>query len=178
MRLRDAETPLYLIPVDRRILKDATTGEELAAVYVPTTPNPTSGYIEIVPLARVISTDWMVDEAMSFAITGGTSAPERIHYSVPATVSGMAKMPGRTAEEPAPNGPRITTATKSGSRNRSACAWFAPAWASRFSVWAWPVSSCPCCRPHPSYCSRPPASPAPARGFTTACSIMPCSAPS
>jgi uncharacterized membrane protein len=67
-----------------RILKDASTGEELASVYVPTTPNPTSGYIEIVPLARVVSTDWTMDEAMSFIITGGTSAPERIHYSVSA----------------------------------------------------------------------------------------------
>lgn len=73
-----------------RILKDAITGEELAAVYVPTTPNPTSGYIEIVPLARVVSTDWTMDEAMSFVITGGTSAPERIHYSVSARSPGDA----------------------------------------------------------------------------------------
>jgi uncharacterized membrane protein len=39
-----------------KTLKDADTGEELAAVYVPTTPNPTSGYLEIVPVDRVIST--------------------------------------------------------------------------------------------------------------------------
>ena len=64
-----------------RILKDATAGQELAAVYVPTAPNPTSGYMEIVPLDQVIPTDWTIDEAMSFIITGGTSGPDKIHYT-------------------------------------------------------------------------------------------------
>lgn len=64
-----------------RILKDKHTGQELAAVYVPTTPNPTSGYLEIVPLERLISTNWTFDEAMSFIISGGAVAPEKINYS-------------------------------------------------------------------------------------------------
>lgn len=61
-----------------RTFSDADTGEELAAVYVPTTPNPTSGYMEIVPLSQVVSTDWTVDEAMAFVISAGTITPERI----------------------------------------------------------------------------------------------------
>jgi uncharacterized membrane protein len=64
-----------------RTLRDVDTGEELAAVYVPTTPNPTSGYLEIVPLAKVISTDWTLDEAMSFIISGGAAGPEKMNYS-------------------------------------------------------------------------------------------------
>lgn len=64
-----------------RILKDKHSGQELAAVYVPTTPNPTSGYLEIVPLDRLISTNWTIDEAMSFIISGGAVAPEQINYS-------------------------------------------------------------------------------------------------
>jgi uncharacterized membrane protein len=64
-----------------RILKDATAGQELAAVYVPTAPNPTSGYMEIMPLDQVIPTDWTIDEAMSFIITGGTTGPDKIHYT-------------------------------------------------------------------------------------------------
>ena len=51
-----------------RIMKDQTSGKELAAVYVPTTPNPTSGYLEIVPVEKLISTDWTVEEAMTFII--------------------------------------------------------------------------------------------------------------
>ena len=44
-----------------RLLTDAGSGRQLAAVYVPTTPNPTSGYLEIVPVEQLISTDWTMD---------------------------------------------------------------------------------------------------------------------
>lgn len=64
-----------------RIFVDPDTNTRLAAVYVPTTPNPTSGYLEIVPLEHVVSTDWTVDQAMSFIISGGTVAPDTVHYS-------------------------------------------------------------------------------------------------
>lgn len=64
-----------------RILKDDVTGRELAAVYVPTTPNPTSGYLEIVPIERVVSTDWTIDEAMTFIISGGAVAPDTLRYT-------------------------------------------------------------------------------------------------
>lgn len=63
-----------------RILKDEASGEELAAVYVPTSPNPTSGYIEIVPTRKLTFTDWTFDQAMSFVVTGGASAPDTISY--------------------------------------------------------------------------------------------------
>ena len=61
-----------------RILREETTGAELAAVYVPTTPNPTGGYLELVPVADLIPTDWSVDEAMTFIISGGAVAPGNI----------------------------------------------------------------------------------------------------
>jgi uncharacterized membrane protein len=64
-----------------RVLRDETTGAELAAVYVPTTPNPTSGYLEIVPMDKLIPTDWTVDQAMTFIISGGAVSPERIPFS-------------------------------------------------------------------------------------------------
>jgi len=60
---------------------DEDTGQKLAAVYVPTTPNPTSGYLEIVPVEHLVSTDWSMDEAMTFIISGGAVAPERLNYT-------------------------------------------------------------------------------------------------
>ena len=66
-----------------RTLTDSHTGRKLAAVYVPTTPNPTSGYLEIVPVERLVPTDWTFDEAMSFVISGGAVAPERFIFSNP-----------------------------------------------------------------------------------------------
>jgi uncharacterized membrane protein len=66
-----------------RTLHDSESGEELAAVYVPTAPNPTSGYIEIVPMHAIIFTDWTFDQAMSFVVTGGSSAPDKIRFRQP-----------------------------------------------------------------------------------------------
>jgi len=67
-----------------KVFTDADTGEELAAVYVPTSPNPTSGYIEIVPMREVVQTDWSMEEAMTFVMTGGTNAPDTVRFQRPA----------------------------------------------------------------------------------------------
>jgi len=63
------------------VFKDSNDGKELAAVYVPTTPNPTSGYMEIVATDKLIATDWTMDEAMTFVLTAGSVAPENISLS-------------------------------------------------------------------------------------------------
>jgi uncharacterized membrane protein len=53
----------------------------LAAVYVPTAPNPTSGFIEIVPVDELIYVDWSADEAMQFIVSAGATAPDRVPFS-------------------------------------------------------------------------------------------------
>jgi len=58
-----------------RVFNDAVTGEELAAVYVPTTPNPTSGYLEIVPVRSLVPTTMSMDQAMTMIVSGGAVAP-------------------------------------------------------------------------------------------------------
>lgn len=65
-----------------RVFTDAS-GRELAAVYVPTTPNPTGGYLEIVPLDKLTATDWSVDQAMAFILSGGAVAPETLLPGAP-----------------------------------------------------------------------------------------------
>ena len=64
-----------------RMMTDRDTGEPLAAVFVPTTPNPTSGYLLIVPMHKVGVTDLSIEEAMSFVITGGAVGPDRVLFS-------------------------------------------------------------------------------------------------
>lgn len=64
-----------------RTMEDEDTGEKLAAVYVPTTPNPTSGYLEIVPVDKLTPTDWTFDEAMAFIISGGASGPAKMVFA-------------------------------------------------------------------------------------------------
>ncbi len=51
------------------------TGEEVVCTFVPTTPNPTSGFIIIVPRKDVIVLDMDVDEALKMIISLGVVIP-------------------------------------------------------------------------------------------------------
>jgi uncharacterized membrane protein len=79
-----------------RVMDDVGTGRKIAAVYVPTSPNPTSGYIELVPLDQCTATDWTMDEAMSFVITGGATSPPTLRFdpAPPAEASAIPESPG------------------------------------------------------------------------------------
>ena len=45
------------------------------SVYVPTTPNPTSGFFLMMPRADVVALDMSVDEALKYIISMGVVAP-------------------------------------------------------------------------------------------------------
>jgi uncharacterized membrane protein len=65
--------------------------EELAgehvSVYVPTTPNPTSGYFLMLPRSRVHELDMTVDEALKYIISMGVVAPRPRHFPLPHTAA-------------------------------------------------------------------------------------------
>lgn len=50
-------------------------GEGMVAVYIPTAPNPTSGYVVMVPLDRVKSVAITPDQALTWAVSGGVVVP-------------------------------------------------------------------------------------------------------
>jgi uncharacterized membrane protein len=64
-----------------RTMTDAETGRPLAAVLVPNAINPTSAFLQILPMDRVIETDLTMEQAMSMIMTGGAVGPETIQYS-------------------------------------------------------------------------------------------------
>ena len=64
-----------------RTLVDADTGERLAAVLLPNAINPTSAFLQILPLSRVTMTDMNMEQAMSMLLTGGAVAPESLVFS-------------------------------------------------------------------------------------------------
>ena len=78
-----------------RTFTDPATGEEIAAVYVPTTPNPSSGYVELVPAAHLMPLDWTVNEALTFIISGGAVAPDNIGFSAPVSNPAIGTEPVR-----------------------------------------------------------------------------------
>jgi uncharacterized membrane protein len=51
------------------------TGERGISIFVPTTPNPTSGYYMIVPEDCVTDLEMSVEEAFKLIISGGMLAP-------------------------------------------------------------------------------------------------------
>ena len=53
----------------------AYLGEEHVSLYVPTTPNPTSGFFLMVPRTAVQPLRMSVDEALKYIISMGVVAP-------------------------------------------------------------------------------------------------------
>lgn len=51
---------------------------DYVSVYVPTTPNPTSGFFLMMPRADVVELDMSVDAALKYIVSMGVVAPEKI----------------------------------------------------------------------------------------------------
>ena len=66
-----------------RTFTDANTGVEMAAVYVPTAVNPTTGYLQLLPVAQLTPCDMPSDQAMAMIISAGAVMPERMTLGVP-----------------------------------------------------------------------------------------------
>lgn len=64
-----------------RTLIDSGSGQELAAVLLPNAINPTSAFLQLLPLSRVTMTDLNMEQAMSMLLTGGAVAPERVQFT-------------------------------------------------------------------------------------------------
>jgi len=54
-------------------------GNPLIAVYLPTTPFPTSGFLVFLPESMITYTDMTVDDAMKLILSAGIIAPDRIN---------------------------------------------------------------------------------------------------
>ncbi len=55
---------------------DSVSGDELATVFIPTTPNPTTGYLQIVRRAELVELDWSVEDAVRTIMSGGILRPD------------------------------------------------------------------------------------------------------
>lgn len=55
---------------------DVAESEEMVSVFVPTTPNPTSGFLMILPRKEVKEVSMSVDEALKYVISLGVMQPK------------------------------------------------------------------------------------------------------
>ena len=52
--------------------------EKLLKVFIPTVPNPTTGFVIVVRQAQILDPKWPVEEAMRAVISGGIIGPDKI----------------------------------------------------------------------------------------------------
>lgn len=76
---------------------------EYVSVYVPTTPNPTSGFFLMMPKADTIELDMTVDAALKYIVSMGVVAPESLPRRMdPPSPESEDRSPAQV-----PRGPRI-----------------------------------------------------------------------
>ncbi|HEX4045848.1 MAG TPA: DUF502 domain-containing protein [Gammaproteobacteria bacterium] len=59
-------------------IESALNQEQMVSYFIPTTPNPTSGFLMMAPKNKVIELDMSVDQALKFVISLGVVQPTMI----------------------------------------------------------------------------------------------------
>jgi len=59
-------------------IRSSLHGEAMVSYFIPTTPNPTSGFLMMAPRSKVIELDISVDQALKFVISLGVVQPGSI----------------------------------------------------------------------------------------------------
>ncbi len=81
------------------------TQQEMLNIFVPTTPNPTSGFLIFLPKDEVIPLDMSIEEGIKYVVSGGFIGPRRVRKAGPskavlsATGEPPAGLPPIPAEE-------------------------------------------------------------------------------
>jgi uncharacterized membrane protein len=57
---------------------ETASQSQYVCVFIPMTPNPTSGFFQIVPVTQVRETDWTVDQGIKIILSGGLLAPSTL----------------------------------------------------------------------------------------------------
>ncbi|MBK9119968.1 MAG: DUF502 domain-containing protein [Phycisphaerales bacterium] len=55
---------------------DSITGEELCTVFIPTTPNPTTGYLQVLKRRDLTELNWTIEDSIRMIMSGGILKPD------------------------------------------------------------------------------------------------------
>jgi uncharacterized membrane protein len=78
-----------------KTITDTARNQKFTCVFIPMTPNPTSGFFQMFPEESVRETGWTVDQGIKVVLSGGLLAPDDLHFGDVAPA----------ASEPAPTPP-------------------------------------------------------------------------
>ncbi len=56
----------------------SSSGKKLLNIFIPTSPNPTSGFLQIVDESEIIRTGISVDDALKMIVSGGRMSPAEV----------------------------------------------------------------------------------------------------
>lgn len=92
------------------IFKDSVTGEELCSVFISTTPNPTTGYLQIVKRCDITELNWTVEEGVRAVISAGILKPDYVtlvsNKDLPPGAAGPGRRPPPPQAPPKPSTPQ------------------------------------------------------------------------
>lgn len=63
-----------------KTITDTASGEVFTCVFIPMTPNPTSGFFQMFPASAIRETDWTVDQGIKIVLSGGLLAPNELQF--------------------------------------------------------------------------------------------------
>ena len=73
---REGMFSVGFVTSEQRAEVQQKTKEKVVAVFIPTTPNPTSGFLVLVPEAKVTKLDMSVADGVKYIVSLGSIAPE------------------------------------------------------------------------------------------------------
>ena len=71
---------LWTIAFVTNEITDTSCGEKYVTIFIPMTPNPTSGFFHMVREYEVRNTDWTVDQGIKIVLSGGLLAPSELNF--------------------------------------------------------------------------------------------------
>jgi uncharacterized membrane protein len=96
---------LGLVATERHDALKLFPSENVLTVFIPTTPNPTSGYLVIVSPEDVRELDFTIEEAFKFIVSGGIAGRDLAPLIAEHEPS-RAAVPPKAADTPAPSPPQ------------------------------------------------------------------------
>jgi uncharacterized membrane protein len=62
------------------VMTDPDSGRKIASIFIPYTPYLTTGYMQLVPLEAVSETNWTVEQAVKWVMSGGILNPQTVTF--------------------------------------------------------------------------------------------------
>ncbi len=71
---------LWTIAFVTNEITDIASGQRYITIFIPMTPNPTSGFFQFVLESEVRNTNWTVDQGIKIVLSGGLLAPSQLNF--------------------------------------------------------------------------------------------------